>query len=366
MEQPVLRVLIADPSKDDAKAIELLLTRDRAPYIQAVLAGTLESAAAQAKAAPTAVALLNPFLPDSRGLATIETWAKRFPEMPVVALLDKDQTVVASGVMTAGAQDYLVKGDFDARLLTRVAMYAIDKKKLELKVQQLSHAGLEYVSIVSHELRAPLAITREGVTLILDNILGKITDKQSEVLKISKRNIDRLDHIIMNMLDITKLEAGKMVITREPVDLVEVVKHIALSFDERVREKGLTLRVTSAAESLRVMGDKHRLIEVMAHLVGNAVKFTKEGGIEIRLGQTGSGEAQCTVSDTGIGIAKDDWPKIFRKFQQFGWAPGGGEKGLGLGLAITKGIIDLHHGKIAVESEPGKGTRFTITLPKAS
>lgn len=359
-----MRVLIVDPSREDAAALEAMLSRDRTPYIETAVASGLEPAAVEAGARPPHAVLLNLDLPESRGLTTLENWTKRFPELPVIALLERERATLELEVLKSGAQEYLVKGDFDARLLSRAVFYAIDKKRLETRVKALSQTGLEYVSMVSHELRAPLAITREGVSLVLDSILGKISDKQAEVLRIAKRNIDRLDHIIMNMLDITKLEAGRMVLTKEPVNLVEVARHIAQSFAERVREKNLALRVTATTDELRVMADKHRMIEVLAHLVGNAVKFTKEGTIEIGLRENASGEVECTIADTGIGISKEDWPKIFRKFQQFGWAPGGGEKGLGLGLAIAKGIIDLHRGKIGVESEVGRGTRFIFTLPR--
>lgn len=362
-KRSLLQILVVEPDATFAKSIEDMLSSEREAFLKTESVPTLKAAVNRVSRGDVQAVLLNLFLPDSKGLETLEAWTTAAPQIPVVVLFDQKSVYLLPEALRRGVRDYLVKSEMDGRLLSRVLIYAIDRKTVDDRIRELSNIGLEYVRIVSHELRAPLSITREGVSLVLDSILGKINDKQEQVLKIAKRNIDRLDHIIMNMLDISKLDAGKMEIRREPVDLMELVKHIVASFEERSKEKGLTIRAIAPHETVWVYADKQRILEVLAHLVGNAVKFTKEGTITISLRETDE-EAICDVADTGVGISREDRPKMFGKFQQFGWAPGGGEKGMGLGLAIVKGIIELHAGEIGVDSEPGKGTKVSFTLQR--
>ncbi len=168
----------------------------------------------------------------------------------------------------------------------------------------------------------------------------------------------------MNMLSLSKLENGKLELKKEPVDLMDLVKQIVLQLEHSVKENGVKLRVVSSKEKISTELDRLRMLEVLYHLAGNAVKFTKNGTVEIAVRDTGD-SVRCTITDTGVGIGKEHLPKVFEKFQQFGWAPGGGEKGMGLGLAIAKGLVELHGGKIQLESTLSKGTRVTFTLPKA-
>lgn len=223
--------------------------------------------------------------------------------------------------------------------------------------------GLDFVSLVSHELRAPLSITKEGVNLVLDKVLGKTNQKQQQVLKTARKNIDRLDQILTNMLDISRIEAGKIILKKQWMDLADAVKQITAAFAERIQEKNLELKVLTPREKIELYADKKRTHQVLMNLVGNAIKFTEKGSVSITIIDK-ENEIECSVSDTGVGISKEDLPKVFGKFQQLGWAPGGGEKGMGLELVITKAIVELHNGRIQVESRLGKGSCFTFNLPK--
>ena len=199
--------------------------------------------------------------------------------------------------------------------------------------------------------------------MVLDEIPGKISGKQKKVLATSKSNIDRLARIIDSLLNISKIESGKLELNKEEVDVIKLIERVADSFVAQAKEKGLELKLNFAKDSINANVDADKIIQVFTNLLGNALKFTDQGQIEISVMQKES-EIECAVSDTGIGIAKDNLPKLFTKFQQFSRVPGAGEKGTGLGLSIAKGIIELHQGKIWAQSEPGKGTKFTFTLPK--
>lgn len=223
----------------------------------------------------------------------------------------------------------------------------------------------EFISTVSHELRTPLSITKEGLSLVLDRIAGDITEKQEMILSTAKENIDRLARLINNLLDVSKIEAGKMETRKGRLDIAALARDVVSAFETKARQKGLDLRVSFPAETVDVFADRDKMVQVFTNLVSNAVKFTPAGHIEIS-GRADGDYVVCAVADTGIGIAKNDLGRVFTKFQQFGRVPGAGEKGTGLGLAIAKGIVETHGGKIWVESEAGKGTKFIFTLPKFS
>ncbi|MFA5147295.1 MAG: CHASE domain-containing protein [Candidatus Omnitrophota bacterium] len=220
----------------------------------------------------------------------------------------------------------------------------------------------EFVSTVSHELRTPLSITKEGISLVLDGIPGEINEKQSNILTVAKSNIDRLARIIDSLLDISKIESGKVGLRKSLTDIGALIKQVVASFEPAVKKKGLDIRTDLPEGAMRSNVDTDSIVQVLTNLLSNAVKFTEKGHIVIAAGISDN-EVRCSVADTGIGIAGENMPKLFNKFQQFGRTAGRGEKGTGLGLSIAKRIIEMHNGKMWAESEPGKGTKFTFTLP---
>src|SRR3989338_6880335 len=221
----------------------------------------------------------------------------------------------------------------------------------------------DFISTVSHEIRTPLTTIREGVSQVLDGILGEVSEKQREVFSIVLEDSDRLKRIIDNLLDISKIEAGKVELRKELIDIVEVVKGVASAFALQSQERGLKISAYFSKAKLKLYVDKDRLIQVFTNLVGNAMKFTAHGAIDISALDK-ENEVECSVSDSGRGVSKEDLPQLFSKFQQFGRAHGPGEMGTGLGLSISKGIVELHKGKIWAESELNKGTKISFSLPK--
>ena len=226
-----------------------------------------------------------------------------------------------------------------------------------------SKEELDRILFIAHEIRAPLGIVKESIALVVDKVLGKTNEKQQHVLTTARRNVDRIDRIIMNLVDISKLEAGRMELQKAPMDLMGVVRQTLDVFHAPADALHLKLKAVSPREKVSVVADKERIATVLKHLVGNAVKFTEKGSIEV-LVEEGKDRVSCTVRDTGVGIGPENMPKLFTKYQQLGWVSGGGEKGMGLGLSIAKGIVELHGGSIRAESAPGKGSMFTFTLPR--
>ncbi|MFH1411438.1 MAG: ATP-binding protein [Candidatus Omnitrophota bacterium] len=239
-------------------------------------------------------------------------------------------------------------------------------KELEHKTEELKRLDKiksDFISTVSHELRTPLTIIREAVAQVLDGILGETTEQQREFLSVGLDDIDRLARIINDLLDISKIERGKLEIKREKTDIVSVIKNLNASFLPKARNKGIEISMICSKEEITVYAEKDQMIQVFNNLIGNALKFTDKGSVTVSAIDK-KDEVECSVADTGRGMKKEDIPKLFSKFQQFGRSAGPGEKGTGLGLAISKGIVELYKGKIRVESELGKGTKFIFTIPK--
>lgn len=231
------------------------------------------------------------------------------------------------------------------------------------KEKEVDQMKTEFVSIVSHELRTPLSITNEGLSLVLDGISGELNEKQGKILTTAKNNIDRLTNIVNSLLDISKIEAGKVELKRCPVDLNNLIVGLISSFSKRASDKGLEFKTHLPEKPIVFYADAEKITQVFTNLISNALKFTKEGRVEISALER-EDEVECSVADTGVGISGDDLHKTFGKFQQFDRVPGAGEKGTGLGLSIAKALVELHHGKIWLESRLGKGSKFSFTLPK--
>ncbi len=243
----------------------------------------------------------------------------------------------------------------------RLRIYVTDVTELK----RLDQLKTEFVNTVSHELRTPLTGLQASVRMLQSDMLGPTTPDQQAALTLAVSGIQRLARLVSNLLDISKIEAGKLDLHYDEADLAEVASEIARSVEPLARERGLEIRLRLPPEPLRVFIDRDKILQVFSNLVSNALKFSRHGAVEIEVAVRGE-EALCAVKDTGPGIAPNDLPKLFGKFQQIGQPSGSVEKGTGLGLSICKGIVELHQGKIWVESRLGEGTHFLFTLPRVS
>ena len=237
-------------------------------------------------------------------------------------------------------------------------------KKANEKLKKLDKTKSDFLSMVSHELRTPIAIIQEGVSLCLDGLAGEITKVQREILTDTLTNITRLSRLVTDLLDLSKIEAGKIKLRRNPMNLSEIIKKIIKSYDHQVQSKGIQLKSNLPKNSLMMYVDADKITQIFNNLINNAIRFTKTGECIIIKIEDKEEMVECSVSDTGIGIAEEDLPKLFTKFEQIGRAEGDDYKGTGLGLCIVKGLVEKHWGKIWIDSQLGKGTTVWFTLEK--
>jgi signal transduction histidine kinase len=236
------------------------------------------------------------------------------------------------------------------------------RKEAEKKLRETTEMKSEFISTVSHELRTPLTCIKEGVSIVLDGVAGEINEKQKYFLDLANRNINRLAMLINDVLDFQKLDAGKMKLNPQESDVRQLAKEIYETMMLSAKNKGLELSLELDENLPKVTLDRDRIIQVLTNLIGNAIKFTPQGG-QVHLSfQQQKDELVIHVSDTGVGISKGDLPKIFEQFYRV-QRHGEEIKGTGLGLAIVKKIVLLHGGRIEVESEPNHGSTFSVFLP---
>jgi PAS domain S-box-containing protein len=219
----------------------------------------------------------------------------------------------------------------------------------------------EFLATVSHELRTPLTAIRGHLELVLEGDAGPVTPLQTDFLGVAVQNADRLRSLIDDLLDVEKIEAGKMRIREEPLDLAAALAEVAATFRVEAERKGLVFR-EAIADRLMVVGDRDRLIQVFANLVSNAIKYTARGEVGIE-GARRDGRVAVTVRDTGAGISPEDRAQLFTKFFRSQDSVVRDAGGTGLGLVIAQAIVQRHGGRIEVESEKGAGSRFTVWLP---
>jgi signal transduction histidine kinase len=222
----------------------------------------------------------------------------------------------------------------------------------------------DFTSTVSHELRTPLASIKMAIDLISQGTVGEINSEQKDILDRAKQETDRLKRLIDDILDLTKIEAGKLQMNFMVHDIHQVIGQVVNAQKDIAQNRGLYLKTQFDPPVPQLLFDSDRIIQVLDNLISNAIKFTKEGGITVKT-QDKSPENYVLVSviDTGKGIAEDDLPKLFQKFQQIESVQENEEGGTGLGLAICREIITRHGGKIWVESKLGQGSSFNFLLP---
>jgi len=202
------------------------------------------------------------------------------------------------------------------------------------------------------------------VAQLHEGLQGPLNDSQKKSLDMALRSITRLDRTTTELLDLARMEVGKIVLKKESFDLGALAEELVQQLQPTAAKKNLKISCkVNGATGLNVLADKDAIARVFINLLGNALKFTQSGIIEVAV-QHKNQHVECSVRDTGIGIAPEDLPKVFNKFEQFGKKSVGPGSGNGLGLSICREIIALHHGEIGVTSQLGKGSRFTFTLPK--
>ncbi len=413
---PILLLLIEDNPGDARLVREHLLDAAGSQRIDVVEAATLTTGTAyMADGTAPHIVLLDLSLPDSFGLETLARWLSVAPTLPVIVLTGSDDEALAVQAVREGAQDYLVKGRIDGGLLVQAIRYAIERKRVQEDLR-LANTGLEqrvekrtaelreinaqlqseiaertlaqqqaaellkreqaarreveaanrskdeFLAILSHELRTPL-----NAILGWSEILRTGEPNREEVIEgveVIERNARAQARLVEDVLEVSRIVCGKIRLNLGQVDLAAVIEAALASAHPAAAAKGIALRPLVEPLPSLSPGDADRLQQVVWNLISNAIKFTPKGGaVSVRARQDAI-YTEIEVTDTGIGIQPDFLPFVFDRFRQSDASITRSHGGLGLGLSISRHLVEMHGGAVSAASAgEGKGATFTVSLP---
>jgi len=378
------KILVVDDEKEIRDFLQKALSRIGNFHVELATSG--EDALQKIKKESFDLVLTDLKMPKMDGLQLMTEIARSKPEILTMMMTGHGTIDSALEAMKRGASDYLMKPLSLDELMIRIQKvlaerqrfvrlkdFADQLEKANQELRKIDAMKSEFVSIASHELRTPLAAIKNAVQLMLSGKTGEINENQSKFLSMAERNINRLTNILNDLLNLSRIESGKIELKFESLKLEGIIELTASSLRPQADVKSIQIEVDISEPLPAVYGDPEKIEQILTNLVGNAIKFTPEGGkIFIRAKQLskeqegGYGDkVAVSVKDTGIGIPPEHLEAIFEKFHQVEGSLQRSMSGTGLGLAITKGLVEAHQGKIWVESEVEKGSTFTFTLPLA-
>lgn len=378
MQNKRLRVLVVDDSPEDREMVRRYLTRGLEVPFEVVEADTGEDALEAFRSAQPDTVILDFHLPDMNGLEFLGSlvYEAGSERVPVVMLTGTGSEDIAVEAMKTGAQDYLLKGTLTPERLRRAIRQANDKihmlreleeqrAELEQKnreLQQASAAKDEFLAMLAHELRNPLAATRNAVELV--KRLEPGDERYQQALGTLERQVRHQGLMLDDLLDVSRITRGKILLRPRRIDLAELACNAVQDHRRALDDTGIRLELSLPDEAVWVSGDPIRLGQALDNLLNNALKFTDAGGT-VHVGLAVSADcAQLRVRDTGIGISAEMLPHLFETFAQADRTLDRSRGGLGLGLAVVKGLINLHGGTVSATSDgPGLGAEFVLELP---
>lgn len=356
-------ILLVEDNPDDAELIQVMLSETRYAEFHVTCVDRLSDAIDRINSHHFDIVLLDLSLPDSHGLETVTLIHEEIPNLPIVVLTGVDDETIGIGAVQAGAQDYLAKGDLNENLTVRILRYAIERQRIVTRLRDFDRLKSEFLATASHEMRTPLTVIREYVSLVADQVCGPTNEEQQECLAVVKRHCDRMTDLLNNLLDLKKIESGHISLRRTKTDVGSLLKQCFTDFLPPCQSKSQRLLLDLPFNLPSVLADARQIHQALVNLVGNAQKFTPIGGTITLSAQIQTRYIRIGVQDTGRGIRKEDLDTIFAEFRQVEREDGPGVHGTGLGLTITQVIVERHDGEIGVESNYGVGSLFHLTLP---
>lgn len=356
-------ILVVDDSPDNLFLVQTILEEEG---YEITLAEDGKTALQHMDASPPDLVLLDVMMPDMDGFEVTRRIREnpKLPFMPILLITAFDQPSVVKGLDT-GADDFIRKPVEVDELLARVRSLLRLKHSVDER-DQIARQREDFVSWMTHDLRTPIVAAERMLMLFQQGALGELSAGMEEAITTMARSNRNLLAMVNTLLEVYRYEAGRKNLIFSPVNLQEIIKEVVQELSPLADEKKLTLSYQSDENAKgKVVGDRMELHRVFTNLIGNAIKFTDKGSVEVRVSNSPNHEdpnaawVVVEVQDTGSGIAPEDQKMVFERFRQ------GSHKrsGSGLGLHLSKRIAETHQGTIELKSEVGKGSLFVVKLP---
>jgi two-component system sensor histidine kinase/response regulator len=359
----MVKCLLVDDVEENLLALEAVLAgEDREIYKATSGPAALELLLVH----EFALALLDIHMPTMDGfeLAELMRGTERSKSVPIIFITaSNNATLPTFRGYESGAVDVLFK-PINPEILRQKADVFFQLHRQRQQLAAAVRAREDVLAIVSHDMRTPLSVVQTTASMLLNPKYNFTPQQMREQHERIKRNVELMNRMIGDLMDMANLRAGKLSIDPKPTVINEVLREAVTAHEAPAREKGLTLSYDAGTDVMRAEADRARLMQLFQNLIGNSVKFCKSGDRIAVSSRTRGNQALIEISDSGPGISPEDQPHIFdpyysasRKHQK---------TGTGLGLYISKGIVDAHGGQIRCNSQPEAGTTFSIALPLAS
>ena len=361
MNHRPLHVLIIDDSPEDRETSKRLLRKAHTGRILFAEAEEGEEGLRLAQEAPPDCILLDYDLPDLTGLEFLERLPRPTGRCAIatVMLTGQGDESLAVQAMKRGCQDYIAKSTLTPEAVHRAVSNAIEKVRLQCRIEDQQRELEEFTYSVSHDLKAPVVSIQGFVNLLIRDEQESLSDPARQYLSRILANCERMESLLADLLELSRI--GRIEEDWKELDLRKAVEQIFANLAPHALEKGITLRTEGAWPT--VMVRQRRIIQAFTNLIDNAIKYSDEGSRVYVRGVRNDDRVLLSVQDEGRGIAPDHLPRIFERFYRVDKARSRRLGGTGLGLAIVKHIALAHGGDVAVESRVGQGSTFTISVP---
>jgi signal transduction histidine kinase len=354
------KILVVDDSPDNVFLIKTILEEEGYTVSTAENGA---SALAQLETSTCDLVLLDLMMPGIDGYEVTKRVRQNtaLPFIPILLITAHDSPNVAQG-LDLGADDFIRKPVTVDELLARVRSLLRLKHSIDER-DEIARQRQDFVSRLTHDLRTPLVAADRMLLLFQDGALGNLSDQMQEVIEIMARSNSNLLAMVNTLLEVYRFEAGRKTLAFQPVNLSQLLEEVSQELSSLAAQKELAVNLDLGEESgiSKVMGDRLELHRLFTNLIGNAIKFTDTGSVTIRITPATASDEYITVevADTGPGIPPEEQATLFERFRQ------GSHKssGSGLGLYLSRRIVEAHQGTILMNSEVGKGSVFTVRLP---
>lgn len=363
-------VLLVDDDEDDYLIIRNLLAKVPNSPFKLDWEKDIGAAKAVIAAGKHDIYLIDYRLGSENGLELLSHFDLVQRTEPFIILTGAGDENVESKAMNMGVADYLVKGSLDTELLSRVLRYSQQRKHIEAqRVQQLieiNRSKDEFIALASHQLRTPATAVKQYVGMVLEGYAGEVSEEQKRFLQSAYESNERQLQVVNDILRVAKLDLKKITLKLETVNVVKLMQSILHDSASQLANRDQDISLIVPKSPLVSQIDSEYIRMALGNIVDNASKYTPHGKlITIKVARKKYNKIVITVQDEGVGIEEEDLGKLFKKFSRIDNPLSVKVGGTGLGLYWSKEIIQLHGGRIDVESAPGKGSVFSVTLPES-
>jgi len=356
MEATKPHVLVVDDEMGPRESLKMILN----PYYTVHVAERGGQALELLNQYPVDLVTLDLKMPGLTGINVLDKVKQHDPDIEAIIITGYGSLDTAIEGLRLGAFDYISK-PFDVNHILALVRRGLERRGAKAKLRQVKS---DFLCNISHELRTPLSVVTGFVYLLLNQVVGKLSEEQQKVLETVYRNSEELLELIDNVLWMTSLNAGDQTPTLEQFDARVIVNEATRRYDRALREKQLRLKVEMADREMPIVSDRSKMERIFQNILNNAIKFTAHGEIVIRAQPTFDRcGIEFEIKDTGIGIEKSKIASIFEPFQQVDMSLQRSFAGLGLGLTVAGRMANLVDGTIEITSELGVGTRAKLTFP---